>query len=165
METFEIHITGSYGINQEFDRLGIKNIIVDLLKPNKRILRTEYMSSFISKHTNLTECKKYVKSILPNIASDVIRVKIESPYYEHYKAKALYLESHFKPIDTLYPISQNNRTGKLMATDRTYNKKEYKAFIDKWKDEDVEMCLVDSFVEEDADWFELYLQKDLELSK
>jgi len=156
MEVFEIHITGSYGINQEFDRLGIKNIIVDLLKPNKRILRTEYMSSFISKHSNLKECKKYVKNLITNLSSEVIRVKIESPYYKHYKDKALYLESHFTPTDTLYPISQNNRTGKLMATDRTYDKKQYMGFMDKWKGEDVEMCLADSFVEEDADWFNLY---------
>lgn len=161
METFEIHITGSYGINAELDRLGIKNIVIDLLKPNKRVLRTEYMSSFISKHTNLAECRKYVDSILPNLSSDIIRVKIESPYYEHYKEQSLYMESHFKPFNDEYPISRNARSGKELATDRTYYEKDYPAFIDKWKHEDVEMCLVDTFVEEDEDWFNLYLKKDL----
>ena len=158
METFEIHITGSSDINLQLDRLGIKNIIIDLLKPNKRILRTEYMSSFISKHKDLADCQRMVNSILANLSCEIIRVKIESPYYEHYKKKSLYLESHFAPVNDLYPISQNNRTGKLLATDRTYKKKDYKAFIDKWKGEDVEMCLIDTFVAEDEDWFKLYLE-------
>lgn len=157
METFEIHITGSQSINAELDRLGIKNIIIDLLTPNKEVLRTEYMSSFISKHNDLAECQRHVISILDQLTSEIIRVKIESPYYEHYKDKSLYVESHFKPFNELYPISRNAKSNKELGTDRTYDKNEYEAFIEKWKDEDVEMCLVDTFIEEDKDWFELYL--------
>jgi len=56
---------------------------------------------------------------------------------------------------------RNAKSSKLLATDRTYDKKEYQAFIEKWKGEDVEMCLLDTWIEEDKDWFELYLQKDL----
>jgi hypothetical protein len=52
MEIFEIHITGSHGINQELDSLGIKNIIVDLLTPEHKLIRTEYMSSFVVIKTN-----------------------------------------------------------------------------------------------------------------
>lgn len=156
METFEIHITGSSDINEQLDRLGIKNIIIDLLKPNKTILRTEYMSSFISKHKNLTDCQRYVNSVLLNLSCEIIRIKIESPYYEHYKKRSLYLESHFKPFNELYPISKNAKSNKELATDRTYKKKEYNAFIEKWKTEEIEMCLVDTFVEEDKDWFDLY---------
>ena len=156
METFEIHITGSKGINEQLDRLGIKNIIIDLLKPNYRVLRTEFMSSFISKHTNFEECKKYVDSILANLSCEIIRVKIESPYYEHYKDQSLYLESHFRPFNLEYPISRNIKSFKDLATDRTYEKSQYEAFKKKWKRADVEMCLYDTFVEEDKDWFDLY---------
>ena len=46
METFEIHITGTSDINEQLDKLAIKNIVIDLLTPNKEVLRTEYMSSF-----------------------------------------------------------------------------------------------------------------------
>jgi len=156
METFEIHITGSKGINEQLDRLGIKNIIIDLLKPNYRVLRTEFMSSFVSKHTNLDECKKYVDSILANLSCEIIRVKIETPYYEHYKDQCLYLESHFRPFNLEYPISRNIKSFKDLETDRTYNKSQYEAFRKKWKRADVEMCLYDTFVAEDKDWFDLY---------
>lgn len=157
MESFEIHITGSRDINEQLDRLGIKNIIIDLLKPNMRVLRTEFMSSFISKHNSLDECKKYVDSILGNLSCQIIRVKIESPYYEHYKEQSLYLESHFKPFNLEYPMSRNIKSFKELATDRTYDKKDYDSFRKKWKKEDIEMCLVDNFIEEDKDWFDLYL--------
>lgn len=156
MEVFEIHITGSSSINKEFDNLGIKNIIIDLLKPNKDHLRTEFMSSFISKHKDLDECKTYINSILAQLSSEIIRVKIESPFYEHYRDKALYVESHFKPYNAEFPISRNAKSNKELATDRTHNSKEFDIFREKWKNEDVEMCLYDTFVEEDKDWFELY---------
>jgi hypothetical protein len=158
METFEIHITGSHGINQELDLLGIKNIVVELLNPKLELMRTEYMSSFIIKKQSILECKDFVDELLTKLKTQIIRVKIESPFYEHYREQALYLESHFKPFNALYPISRNARSKKLMATDRTYEKGQYDVFKDKWINEDVEMCLYDTFIEEDSDWFKLYLQ-------
>jgi len=154
METFEIHITGDETINSELDSMGIKNIIVELLTPSQDLYRTEYMSSFICKCESYQKCKDYVDHIISKLKSPIIRVKIESPYYEHYKC--LYLESHFKPFDNKFPMSRNKKSGKLMGTDRSYTPENYPQFIEKWKDEDVEMCLFDSFVEEDFDWFELY---------
>lgn len=158
MESFEIHITGSDTINAELDTLGIKNIVIELLTPDKKVLRTEYMSSFVSKHNNLADCQVYVNTILAVLKSNIIRVKIESPYYEHYKEQSLYLESHFKPFNdlNLYPVSRNAKSNKELATDRIYDKKAYRDFVEKWRHEDVEMCLVDTFVDEDKDWFDLY---------
>lgn len=156
METFEIHITGQHGINQELDQLGIKNIVVDLLSPNLELMRTEYMSSFVIKKESLLECKVEVFELLLKLKSKIIRVKIESPFYEHYLDTSLYLESHFKPFNEAYPISRNAKSGKLLATDRTYEKAQYDDFRNKWVGEDVEMCLVDNFIEEDSDWFEKY---------
>ena len=157
MESFEIHITGSSDINQQLDKLGIKNIIIDLLKPNKEVLRTEFMSSFISKHKNFDECKAYVNSLLDLLTCEIIRVKIESPYYGHYVEQSLYMESHLSPINNRLPISRNTRTNKLMATDRCYHKEQYPLFANYYKMFEVELCLYDTFVEEDADWFKLYL--------
>jgi hypothetical protein len=157
MEVFEIHITGSHGINQELDSLGIKNIIVDLLTPEHKFMRTEYMSSFTIQKATYKETKAYVDELVNQLKSKIIRVKIESPYYEHYKDNSLYLESHFKPFNTSFPISMNQRSKLLMATARTYEKDQYGDFKKLWSNEDVEMCLFDSFIEEDKDWFDLYL--------
>lgn len=160
METFEIHITGSKDINEQLDRLGIKNIIIDLLKPNYKVLRTEFMSSFISKHTNFEECKAYVDSIVAKLTCEIIRVKIESPFYRHYIDKSLYIECHFEPkpnTATNHPISRNTRSGKLLATDRDYDKSRYDLFrIVNYLNGEIELCLYDTFVEEDKDWFDLY---------
>jgi len=156
MKIFEIHITGESDINKELTTLGIKNIIIDLLGPDKLVLRTEYMSSFTKKFENIYECKEYVNSLCHLLKSKIIRVKIESPFYEEYIDKSLYMESHFNPFNLNYPISRNQRSQKLIATDRTNNKLSYNDFRKKWENEDVELCLYDSFIEEDRDWFDLY---------
>ena len=158
MEIFEIHITGSKDINEQLDRLGIKNIIIDLLKPNKEVLRTEYMSSFISNHNNFDECKEYVDNLLTKLSCEIIRVKIESPFYRHYIDKSLYMECHFEPKnDNHFPVSRNTKSGKLMATNRCYEKEKYGLFrIVNYLNGELELCLYDTFVEEDKDWFDLY---------
>ena len=70
--------------------------------------------------------------------------------------QALYAESHFNPFNKVYPLSKNQRSGKLMGTDREYKVDKFDTFFDKWKNEDIELCLYDTFVEEDFDWFRLY---------
>lgn len=68
------------------------------------------------------------------------------------------MESHFtpRPGQTKYPISQNFKSGRLMATDREYDKQKYFEFRQKWDHEDIELCLYDTFITEDKDWFNLY---------
>lgn len=156
MKTFEIHITGEQGINEELSTMNIKNIIVELLYPNLTLFRTEYMSSFVKKFENFNQCKFYVQALLSQLKSKIIRVKIESPFYEEYVSNSLYVESHFEPFNNIYPISKNKASGKLMATDREYNQSKYSNFISKWKNNDIELCLYDSYVNEDFDWFRLY---------
>jgi hypothetical protein len=158
MEIFEIHITGEKGINKEFDKLGIKNIEIELLTPESKVLRTEYMSSFVTKQKCYEDCKRMVDNLLFKLSSRVIRVKIETPYYPHYEDMSLYMESHFKPKSNLFPVSRNVKSGKLMATTRTYEKNAYIGFLELFgKDgEEVELCLFDTFIDEDKDWFELY---------
>ncbi len=156
MKTFEIHITGEESILKELDTLGIKNITIELLTPTEEVMRTEYMSSFIHYANDYDECICYVNALLLNLKSRIIRVKVESPPYDEYLGQAMYAESHFEPIDTLYPISRNVRSGKLMATAREYVPKNFKDFITKWSGCEVEICLFDSYVEEDYDWFMQY---------
>lgn len=153
---FEIHITGKKEIIEELNAMGIKNIVVELLTPSLDIYKIEYMSSFILKKKCFEECEISVNDILNKLKSNVIRVKIETPYYEEYKDISLYMESHFTPFNSSYPISRNQRTHKLMGTARTYDKKQYLNFMDKWKNTEVELCLKDSFINEDSDWFNLY---------
>ncbi len=164
MEIFEIHITGTKAINEEFDKLGIKNIVVDLLTPTQSLLRTEYMSSFIYKEENFESCKEMVNDLLSKLKSEIIRVKIECPFYEHYVKQSLYMESHFEPFNNELPISVNARSGKHMATDRTYNQDEYPSFLKRYEGmAELELCLLDTFVDEDKDWFDLYSENKEEL--
>lgn len=158
MKTFEVHITGEPTINDEFKKLGIKNIIVDLFGPNDTYLRTEYMSSFVTKHNTFEECKEYVESIINKLHSKIIRIKIETPLYYDYIERSLYIESHFMPCEEYknYPKSINGYTGKSMFTDREYCKTKYTEFIKKWSHEEIELCLYDDFIREDFDWFKLY---------
>lgn len=158
---FEIHITGEKSINEEFNKLGFKNITVELLTPENTLFRTEYMSSFIIKEQTFGNCVNYVESLLNKLKSKIFRVKFESPYYEELIPFSIYMESHFLPTDNKwnysYPVSRNKKSQKLMATAREYNKDKYQLFLNKWKGEEVELCLLDSFKEEDKDWFELYM--------
>ena len=156
METFEIHITGEETINAELDKLGIKNIVVDLLKPNGDLLRTEYMSSFVVKKSSFIVCLNHVTYLLTQLDSRIYRIKIESPFYRHYVDRSLYMEMHSTPTDNKLPISRNAKSKRLMATDRCYNKDKYQDFMEYYKNQEIELCLYDTFVDEDKDWFDLY---------
>lgn len=157
MQIFEIHITGEERIITELNTLNIKNIVIELLKPDLSVLRTEYMSSFILKCENYKECKKLVDNIVNSLKSKILRVKIESPVYPEYVENSLYLETHFIGEDNEHPLSRNVRSGKIMGTERVYDRDLYNKLIEKWKDKaEVEICLYDDYVREDFDWFSLY---------
>lgn len=159
MKLFEIHITGEKSIMNELRLLGLKGIVIDLLKPDETVLRTEYMSSIAMKFDTFGECVNWVQNlvaILEKAVVKIIRVKIESPYYEEYVPLSLYIESHWTPnLSPLtnygFPISRNQGSRKLMATSREYNKDKFKEFVDKSRNTVVELCLLDSFKEEDKD--------------
>jgi hypothetical protein len=159
MKTYEIHITGEEKINEYLTKEGIKNIEVELLTPSGEVIRTEYMSSFVENFNFLEDCYERVLNLTNAIKKegiDIIRIKIETPFYQEYVSKALYIESHFKPFDKQYPISRNKRSGKLMGTDRVYDKSKFADFMLKWANNDVELCICDSYLEEDFDWFKQY---------
>ena len=99
MRKFEVHITGDSNINSELDSLGIKNIIVDLLDKDCKFVRREYMSSFITEANTYEECKMRVDNLVNKLKSKIIRVKIESPAYEDYFERAVYIESHSSDVD------------------------------------------------------------------
>ena len=156
---YEIHITGENTIISELNNLGVKNIIVQLLKPDGELLRTEYMSSHVIKRATYAEVLEFIDDLTSKLESKIIRVKIECPPYKDLFEHSLYIESHFKPKrlwGNIYPVSRNSKSGKLMATDREYDISGYDLFLEKWADEDCELCLFDTFKEEDLDWFELY---------
>lgn len=162
MEHFEIHITGDPAIIDAAEELSIKTIVIDLLGPDQKRLRTEYMTSFIEKRDSYESCRNFVEEIVQKLKQkvDIIRVKIESPYYPHYEKQSLYIESHFDALDNKLPMSQNVRKTNILATDREYDKLKYEEFRNKYQGVDVELCLYDSFVKEDKDWFDAYLESD-----
>lgn len=157
METFEIHITGDESIMQRGLQLGLKTIAVELLRPDRTVLRTEYMTSHVQKFENYEACKAEVDKWvgqLKDMGTDIIRVKIESPYYAHYVLESLYMESHFKTEDNKYPLSRNVKKDYCLGTARVYNNDYYSEFMTKW--DEIELCLYDSDYLEDADWLDLW---------
>jgi len=155
MEIFEIHITGTESIIDLAKKIPIKTIVIDLLKPDKSHHRTEYMTSQVHKAENYQACKDYVDSIVPQLG-ELHRVKIECPYYEHYVKQSVYIESHFSAVGSDYPISKNKNKSTFLGTDREYKIKNYGFFRRRYKGVVVELCLYDSNVKEDQDWFDLY---------
>lgn len=159
MEVFEVHITGDESIHKAAKELNQKTIAIDLLRPDKSVLRAEHMTSLILKHESYKKCKAHVDEIVKQYESrrvPIIRVKIECPYYLHYRADSLYIESHFVSDEMFFPTSRNQRKAALLATDRQYGLERYQAFLEQNKSHELELCLYDSFVSEDLDWFQLY---------
>lgn len=155
MIPFEIHITGQENIIPILTENNIKNIIVELLNPKGETHRTEYMSSFIHK-SMYSNIHYYVLSIIDDLCLEPIRVKIECPPISNLFHMSLYMESHSKGKSNVLPTSRNKLSGKYMTTKREYNKNNYNKFIEENKDTEVELCIFDSFKEEDLDWFDLY---------
>lgn len=153
---FEIHITGDKSIIDTAKELDVKTIQLNLYRPDKTLLRTEYMTSYIHHAMTIDRCKEHVYKMVGALSQKckIIRVKIESPYYDEYVDKSLYMESHFKSDEFKYPTSKNRGKHHWMGTAREYDKAKYQEFCDKWNR--VELCLYDTFVEEDLDWMELY---------
>ena len=157
MEVFEIHITGDASILEAAKP--IKTISVQLLTPKGEIIRTEYMTSLVMKAENYEACKIKVDEIAASLAASgvqISRVKIECPFYKHYADRAIYIESHFVTQDFKFPVSRNARKDSLLATDRTYIRAEFESFKERYKGVEVELCLYDTWVDEDLDWFKLY---------
>lgn len=164
MEFFEIHITGDDGyICSVADQYGLKTIVIDLLRPDGSCLRTECMTSVVTKLADYAACKQYVDDLVDMFTHNgvkIVRVKIECPYYQHYVDQSLYLESHFESGDYKFATSRNQNKTKLLATERTYDKADYEDFCSRHVA--VELCLYDTNVGEDADWFSCYKEKDYE---
>ncbi len=159
MEVFEVHITGDSSIIEQANKIGVKSIEINLLKPDKSYLRTEYMTSQVYRFEDFSQCKKHVEEVVEKLkAANVLvhRVKIESPYYEHYVKQSLYMESHFEAKSDCFAMSKNVRKDTFLATDREYDQSYYNAFKEIYEGEELELCLYDDNIAEDADWFELY---------
>jgi hypothetical protein len=161
---FEVHITGDSSILKHACSLGIKTIEVDLLRPNLSKMRTEYMTSYIfSRELYSTALESVFNTTLSltKLGVDVERVKIECPYINEYIKQSLYLESHWDingiPTDKTFPLSKNrNKHNRYLATDRTYDSSKYEDFKEKYKMVVTELCLFDSNLVEDFDWFKEY---------
>lgn len=161
-ETFEIHITGNHRIHEVGKALGLKTIQVELLDLNYNVIRVEHMTSIVVQKPNYAECLQFVLETAEEIRSHgcrIIRTKIECPVYEHYIKKALYIESHFKYNSNIYPISRNVTKDYNLGTCREWDRTKFETFFDTWKDSIIELCLFDTYPEEDLDWLGLWSMK------
>lgn len=161
MEIFEVHITADQGIHAAAKACGMNTIAVELLTPKLEVIRVEHMTSHLFRFHNYEECRRHVENLVDGFEWNlkIVRVKIECPVYDHYVAQSLYMESHFEQKEPEWPASRNVRKSTLMGTDRVYNQEAYKAFQDRWAGQTVELCLYDTFIEEDKDWLDLWPHK------
>ncbi len=166
MEIFEIHITGNDHIHYVANSYGIKTIKLDLLRPNGSVIKTEHMTSFVGEYNNLWECVNSVaglRDLLNKNGCEVARVKIECPVsYDKYLDVSLYIETHFNQmgIASIYPASKNKEKESVTGTDRAYGVKNYPKFKEKWHNQILELCLYDTFVKQDEDWFKEWEMKN-----
>lgn len=178
MKKFEIHITASELIHDICKKIQIKTIIVDLLKPDLSVLSTEHMTSHVVSSTSYKDCKEWVDSIVDCFKKqnvDVFRVKIECPFYSEYVDQAIYIEAHNKVniknlVDINFPLSKTqHKPENILSTDRLYHTRSLNAYsplskMDKFIEfrdthrnfQEIELCLFDSFVGQDYEWFSLY---------
>lgn len=165
---FEIHITGDEKIIEAAKSLDIKTIVIDLVKPDRSYFRTEYMTSHAQAFDNYEECKAWVDDVVNQLTAagvKIVRVKIEAPFYKHYIDQSIYFEVHYDARNNDYPMSRNQGKETFLCTAREYDRTKYESLWQKhggifllkppagWV---MELCLYDSNVEEDKDWFALY---------
>jgi hypothetical protein len=166
LETFEVHITGSENIHKVGEVLLYKTIAIDLLRPDQSVLRTEHMTSMVVKQPSFESCQTAVLQMVENLRAggvDIIRVKIECPFYPHYVPISKYLESHYESGLFVHPTSRNQNKSTLLATDRVWDHDHYEGFRQSYVNHMVELCLYDTYANEDDDWFSLYAMKAAEL--
>lgn len=164
MEVFEIHITGDEKIIAAGQELGLHTIEIDLVKPDKSYLRTEFMTSHVHRCENYDACKRFVDEKVAQLLEkgiEIKRVKIECPYIYPYKYSSLYLEVHYKSDDGQLPMSKNRNKEHYLCTDREYDNANYRKFAERYskkvyEDFILELCVYDTDVNEDKDWFDLY---------
>ena len=154
METFEVHITGDERIHVA----PVKTIAIDLLRPDLQTLRVEHMTSQVVRCENYEACLAQTLAFAKTLPG-VVRIKIECPVYAHYIDQSLYMESHFDTTSLDYPVSRNQKKTGLMGTDRVYDHAGYDPFRLKWAGQTLELCLYDTNVDEDKDWFSFWKQQ------
>lgn len=163
MEIFEIHITGDEKIIEVAKKLDVKTIVIDLVKPDRSYFRTEYMTSHTRMSHDYDDCKQWVNDLVKQLTTagvNIVRVKIECPFYPKYRDRSIYFEVHYDAVSNVYPMSRNKGKDSFLCTAREYDKDKYDDLA--WRHSGVtrdctmELCLYDTNVEEDKDWFDLY---------
>lgn len=165
MEIFEFHIYINDKVADKFfhvcNTFDIKKLEIMSLDKDNNGIKVEYMTSFVRKLKNYREAFLLVNAMdeyLGKLGCLSYRKKIESPYYEHYVNLSLYLETHFESSNFELPTSKNVLKNKLIATDRELNKDRYSDFLSLHQSlgREIEMCLYDTNMTSDKEWFDAY---------
>lgn len=165
MKTFEIHITVDLDDASLFKNIchlaDIKCIEIESLNIYGQNIDTQHMTSIIKKFIDKKEAIEFAKSLSYKFGKcniSVHRTKVESPIYNEYLNDALYVETHFESDQFVFPTSRNVNKNTLLATHREYDKSMYNYFIDihRKKDHELELCLYDTNINLDTEWFNCY---------
>ena len=177
---FEIHITGDDSIKLACQELGFKTISIDLLRPDLSVIRVEHMVSHVigidlgsgsgqwaldTKAKLAIDFVMLLSEKLEAMGVNVVRTKVECPGYANLQHMAKYAECHFEftGAELSAPLARNQSKTKILATSRENNVAYIGRFLDYYRLAipgcETELCLYDTNVLEDSDWFDHYINE------
>jgi hypothetical protein len=155
---YEFHITAYESSIQELSKNDIPIIGIEALAPSGYAVQLDWMTSYTDFFYSQESAINYIGVLLKKINfTPIYRVKVETPYdnsliMEEFK----YIETHLNSLDNNLPKSRNIITNKIISTDRTYNFKEFHSFAERYNTSKVELCVMDTNIYHDHNWFMFY---------
>jgi hypothetical protein len=132
---YEFHITAYESSIRELKRYDIPIIGIEALSPSGYAVQWDWMTSY----------------------SDFFPSKVETPYDNSLNMEEFkYIETHLNSLDNNLPKSRNIITNEIISTDRTYNFKEFESFAERYNTSKVELCVMDTNIYHDHNWFMFY---------
>lgn len=163
MEIFEIHITGDSEIINFLKEYKLPYLEISLLNKDIKNIGFDCMSAIKYEADNFVKAEEYGRMLYHSISNHanikLSRLKIETAPLEKYINNALYIERHWevKLTDTdivKYPLSFIKNKTKYIATEREYNKNKFIDFARK--NSKTELCLLDTNINHDKKWFDIW---------
>lgn len=155
---YEFHITAYESSIRELSKYDIPFIGIEALAMSGIAVQWDWMTSYSNFFPSKESAINYIGVLLEKIKNTPIyRVKVETPYesdlnFEEFR----YIETHLNSVDNNLPKSKNIITNEIISTDRTYNFKEFKSFAERYRTSKVELCVMDTNVYHDHNWFRFY---------
>ena len=155
---YEFHITAYESSIRELKRYDIPIIGIEALSPSGYAVQWDWMTSYSDFFPSQESAINYIRVLLKKVKfTPIYRVKVETPYDNSLNMEEFkYIETHLNSLDNNLPKSRNIITNEIISTDRTYNFKEFESFAERYNTSKVELCVMDTNIYHDHNWFMFY---------